>query len=612
MFDKESVNRIKENIDIVDIIRESVPTLKSAGRDFKALSPFTNEKTPSFVVSREKQFFKDFSSGKGGDVIKFVQEFHNMNFNEAIEFLAQKAGIDLVKNENLKNQYDYIDELRKSMSLASEYYHKNLLQNSNKADKYLYDRGINQNSIIDFQLGYALDSWNDLHKYLTSNGFENDLLTEAGLVKNKNNKVYDAYRDRLIFPIRDDLGRTIGLGGRIFEKSEKSAKYINSPQNKIYDKSKVLYGLFEAKREINNQDYAILVEGYFDVISLHQEGIKNVIASSGTALSTYQLKIISRHTKNLYIIYDSDKAGQSAANKVMDLALEEGMNVKLVNLPDGEDPDSIIKNYGRNTFNKYLRDAIDFVKFRINSFGDYSNPVKEAELLRGLVNSIKKIPDRLQHDIYINKIAQYLNLSEFQVSNIYQEKLKSEKSDFKSTSFKIKTNNTQDLENINSKDEFINKIQELNSAEIVLLNYLIDNFQELEEIIDEFELSEDIFITKLALEIYKVLINCESDSFLDYVENNKDLKPELKEIITGLPFYNEEVNSTLAEYRKLNSKLNKNSIHQTIISLKINKLLSEDDSLDESDDDDDLLVKKAEIQKQINELENQRAELVHE
>lgn len=612
MFDKESVNRIKENIDIVDIIRESVPTLKSAGRDFKALSPFTNEKTPSFVVSREKQFFKDFSSGKGGDVIKFVQEFHNMNFNEAIEFLAQKAGIDLVKNENLKNQYDYIDELRKSMSLASEYYHKNLLQNSNKADKYLYDRGINQNSIIDFQLGYALDSWNNLHKYLTSNGFENDLLIEAGLVKNKNNKVYDAYRDRLIFPIRDDLGRTIGLGGRIFEKSEKSAKYINSPQNKIYDKSKVLYGLFEAKREINNQDYAILVEGYFDVISLHQEGIKNVIASSGTALSAYQLKIISRHTKNLYIIYDSDKAGQSAANKVMDLALEEGMNVKLVNLPDGEDPDSIIKNYGRNTFNKYLRDAIDFVKFRINSFGDYSNPVKEAELLRGLVNSIKKIPDRLQHDIYINKIAQYLNLSEFQVSNIYQEKLKSEKNDYKSTSFKIKTNNTQDLENISSKDEFINKIQELNSAEIVLLNYLIDNFQELEEIIDEFELSEDIFITKLALEIYKVLINCESDSFLDYVENNMDLKPELKEIITGLPFYNEEVNSTLAEYRKLNSKLNKNSIHQTIISLKINKLLSEDDSLDESDDDDDLLVKKAEIQKQINELENQRAELVHE
>lgn len=611
MFDKESVNRIKENIDIVDIIRESVPSLRSAGKDFKALSPFTNEKTPSFVVSREKQFFKDFSSGKGGDVIKFVQDFHNMNFNEAVEFLAQKAGIDLVKNENLKNEYNHIDELRKSLSLASEFYHKKLLQSSNKADKYLFDRGINQDSIIEFELGYAEETWSELYNYLNRNGYKDEVLIEAGLVKNKNGKIYDAYRDRLIFPIRDDLGRTIGLGGRIFEKSEKSAKYINSPQNKIYDKSKVLYGLFEAKREINNQDFAILVEGYFDVISLHQEGIKNVIASSGTALSSFQLKMISRHTKNLYIIYDSDKAGQTAANKVMDLALEEGLNVKLVKLPDGEDPDSIIKNYGKNTFNKYLRDAIDFIQFRVQSFGDKSNPIKEAELIRSLINSIKKIPDRLQHDAYIKKVAENLNLSEFQVNNIYLEKAKLEKEEIKNEEFKIK-NVIEPNTKVETEIDFKNKINILDEAEIILFKYLIDNFENIFEIVEEFELSEDLFLSSLSHKIYQTIINCESEDLFNYISESNELDNEIKDIITGLPFIKDSVNISLAESKKIKPEINKNTIHQSVISLKILKLKKKDEQFEEEEISDEAFLEKAQILNLIKELETDRLKFIND
>lgn len=609
MFDKESVNRIKENVDIVDIIREYVPTLKNTGRDYKALSPFTNEKTPSFIVSRNKQMFKDFSSGKGGDVIKFVQEFHNMSFNEAVEFLAEKIGLDLKKNLSQKSEFDNIENLRKSLNSASDFYHKQLLSQTNKAEKYLFDRGINQNSINEFQLGYATETWNGLYSYLKSNNFDDNTLIEAGLIKSKNGKIYDAYRDRLIFPIRDDLGRTIGLGGRIFEKVENIAKYINSPQNKVYDKSKVLYGLFESKREINNQDSAILVEGYFDVISLHQEGIKNVIASSGTALSQYQLKIISRYTKNLYIIYDSDKAGVNAANRVMDLAIEEGMNVKLVSLPDGEDPDSIIKNYGKNTFNKYLRDAIDFIKFRINSFGERTTPSQESELLRGLINSISKIPDKLQHTFYLNKVAEYLNLSEFQIENIYLEKNKLDKEIIRNEIINLQKVKINDAEAIGSIESFKNEISELDSAELQIFIYLIEHFENIEKIIEEFEFSEDLFLSELSTQIYRTLLLCEGYDLFEYLNQNEEIDVKIKEVIMGIPFSVDSLNVELAEMRKIKTEINSNSIKQAILFLKIKKLRMQEESIADKEDDDEVFNRHLEISTQIREFEMELAGL---
>ncbi len=611
MFDKESINRIKENIDIVDIVREFVPTLKSVGKDYKALSPFSNEKTPSFYVSRDKQFFKDFSSGKGGDVIKFVQEFHNMTFNESVQFLADKLGIDLVKSKVSTQEFDKIDELRKSLSFASDYYYNKLLQDNSKASKYLYDRGINQNSIENFQIGYAPETWNELYDKLKTNGFQDEILIEAGLVKNKNNKIYDAYRDRLIFPIKDDLGRTIGLGGRIFEKSETSAKYINSPQNRIYDKSKVLYGLFEAKREINNQNSAILVEGYFDVISLHQEGIKNVIASSGTALSQFQLRTIARHTKNLFIIYDADKAGQTAANRVMDIALEEGMEIKLVSLPEGEDPDSIIKNYGRNTFNKYLREAIDFIQFKISTFGKRDNPSKEAELIRSLINSVKKIPDRLQHDLYIKKIAEYLKLSEIQIANVYLEKVKEEKNDVVKEEIKLKVNNNLIHE---TKNEYLSNINDLDEAERIIFKYLIDNFEDIHSLVEEFDLSEDIFLTELSLNVYITLINCEGHNLFEYLIENEEVQITTKEVIESISFNFSNINIPLAESKKIKYEVSKNTIFQSILSLKINKLikLDEKEIIEDEEIDNETMIQKVEIRNKIRKLEEERLTYIND
>lgn len=619
MYDNDVINRIKENIDIVDVIREFVPSLKSAGRDFKGLSPFTNEKTPSFTVSREKQFFKDFSSGKGGDVFTFIREYHNMTFNEAVEFLANRVGIELKKTKVVKTNLDKIDNLRKALNIAADFFHKNLLNNEGIAFHYLIERGINTQSINDFQIGYASNSWDELHKYLKKYELEDSILVEAGLLKNANNKLYDAYRHRIIFPIRDDLGRVVGLGGRIIEKDEKSAKYINSPQNLIYDKSKILYGLFESKREINNLDAAILVEGYLDVISLHQAGIKNVIASSGTALSEQQIKLISRHTKNLFIIFDSDKAGVSAANRVMNIALENNVNVKLVQLPDGEDPDSIVHNYGKNTFNQYLNKSIDFVEYRIKTNKDSDSPSSQADLLRGLINSIKLIPDRLRHDFYIKRIADILNLSELQITNVYLEKKNLELQDRKRDRFKdekiSELKSVEKDESSSTYEDFKERISDLLNAEILILQYLLEHFDIFYELTEEFDIGEETFISDKAKQIYSVFLEADASSkdIFDFLFEEDELDLILKDIITGLPFYKDELNTKLAESRQIDIILPKETIIQSLISLKMFKIdsLMGDIFNEETEEfDDDVLIKQQNLKNEILELEVKRNELL--
>lgn len=618
MYDKDIINKIKENIDIIDIIKESVPTLKAVGKDYKALSPFTNEKTPSFYVSREKQFFKDFSSGKGGDVIVFIREFHNMTFNEAVEFLASKAGIELSSVEKVKTNFDKLDKIRKALSIASDYFHNNLFKTMGEPYQYLFNRGIINDSIKDFHIGYASDSWNQLHNYLKKYDFDDEILIEIGLLKNNNGKIYDAYRDRLIFPIRDELGRVVGFGGRTYKKDDKTAKYINSPQSIIYDKSKLLYGLFESKREISNKKNAILVEGYLDVISLHQEGIKNVVASSGTALSEHQIKIISRHSNNLYIIYDSDKAGVSAANRVMDIALQNNLEIKLVQLPDGEDPDSIIHHYGRNTFNNYLSESIDFVQFRINTTEKQDNPSSEAELLRGLINSIKQIPDRLKHDYYLKRIADILKLSDFQIANLYNEKKKIETQDRKNEAQKSKQVSEQvsqqlipsKEEPVESIESFNHRLRQLLPAEVEILRYLIEKFDEFYELTEEYEVGEETFISQNAKDIYKILLEAEGQNLIEYLSINDDVSKPIKNMIIGLPFSKEQLNEKLAKDKNISTEFTKETIIQALISLQIEKLhLFENKQLENDDISDDILFEIANITKNIHELEFKRSEL---
>jgi DNA primase len=618
MYDKDIINKVKENIDIIDIIKESVPTLKAVGKDYKALSPFTNEKTPSFYVSREKQFFKDFSSGKGGDVIVFIREFHNMTFNEAVEFLASKAGIELSSVEKVKTNFDKLDKIRKALSITSDYFHNNLFKIIGEPYQYLFNRGITNDSIKEFQLGYASDSWNQLHNYLKKYDFEDELLIEIGLLKNNNGKVYDAYRDRLIFPIRDELGRVVGFGGRTYKKDDKTAKYINSPQSIIYDKSKLLYGLFESKREISNKKNAILVEGYLDVISLHQEGIKNVVASSGTALSEHQIKIISRHSNNLYIIYDSDKAGVSAANRVMDIALQNNLEIKLVQLPDGEDPDSIIHHYGRNTFNNYLSESIDFVQFRINTTEIKDNPSSEAELLRGLINSIKQIPDRLKHDYYLRRIADILKLTDFQFANLYNEKKKIENQDRKNEAQKLQQDTKQvsqqlvpsKEEPIESFESFNKRLSQLLPAEVEILRYLIEKYDEFYELTEDYEIGEDTFISQNAKDIYQILLEAEGHNLIEYLSNNEKVTNSIKNMIIGLPFSKEQLNEKLAKDKNISTEFTKETIIQALISLQIEKMHSIENKKFENDDiSDDILFEIENITKTIHELEFKRSEI---
>lgn len=607
MYDKDLINKVKENIDIIDVIKESVPSLKAVGKDYKALSPFSNEKTPSFFVSKEKQFFKDFSSGKGGDVIVFVREFHNMTFNEAIEFLASKAGIELNSIEKVKTDFDKIDKIRKALALTADYFHNNLFKQMGEPYQYLFNRGITNDSIKDFQLGYASDSWSELHTYLKKYNFDDTLLTEIGLTKNKNGKIYDAYRDRLIFPIKDELGRVVGFGGRTYKKDDKTAKYINSPQSMIYDKSKLLYGLFESKREINNQKKAILVEGYLDVISLHQSGIKNVIASSGTALSEIQIKNISRHTNNLFIIFDSDKAGVTAANRVMDIALQNNLEIKLVQLPDGEDPDSIIHNYGRNTFNNYLNDSIDFVQFRINTFPKEDNPNSEAELLRGLINSIKQIPDRLKHDYYLKRVIEILKLSDFQIINLYNEKNKIESQDRKNEFQKNQQLVQEKEEPVESFENFNESLNQFLPAEIEILRYLVEKHDEFYELTEEFELGENIFISNIAKGIYKILLDAEGQNLVDFVFSNDKIEKKYKDIIIGLPFSREQLNEKLAKDKNVNTDFSKDTIIQALISLQIETLQLIEQKQEINDDlDDKDLIKISSIYNTIHQLEEKR------
>lgn len=420
MISRSTIDRVFESARVEEVIGEFVQ-LKKAGSNFKGLSPFTDEKTPSFMVSPVKQIWKDFSTGKGGNAISFLMEHEHYTYPEAIKWLAKKYNIEIEETEQTSQEKEQLNE-RESMFLVSKFakdYFHDVLLNSNQGKaiglSYFKERGFREETIQKFDLGYCIDEWDNFTKAALDKGYQLKYLASTGLTIVKENKQFDRFKGRVMFPIHSMSGRILGFGGRILTNDKKAAKYLNSPESDIYHKSKILYGIYQAKKEIAKQDNCFLVEGYTDVISFHQSGIENVVASSGTALTPEQIRLINRLTKNVTVLFDGDAAGIRASIRGIDLILEQGLNVKVVQFPDGEDPDSFAKNHSNSELKEFLENsAQDFINFKVSLLLEDSqnDPVKKAGLIRDIVTSISKIPDSIQREVYVQECARIMEISE--------------------------------------------------------------------------------------------------------------------------------------------------------------------------------------------------------
>lgn len=425
MISKTTIDQVYETARLEEVIGDFVQ-LKKSGSNFKGLSPFTDERTPSFMVSPVKQIWKDFSSGKGGNVVAFLMEHEHFSYPEAIKYLAKKYNIEVEETEQTNEQKEQANE-RESMYLVSEYaqtyFSESLWETeSGKAIglTYFKERGFTDETIKKFGLGYCLDNWDAFTKTALDKGYQLEFLEKTGLTIVKEqaggeSRKFDRFKGRVMFPIHSMSGRVLGFGGRILTNDKKAAKYLNSPESEIYHKSKVLYGIYFAKQSIAKEDNCYLVEGYTDVIQLYQSGVKNVVSSSGTALTPEQIRLINRLTKNITVLFDGDAAGLRASLRGIDLILEQGMNVKVCTFPEGEDPDSFAKNNSYEDLVLYLEEnAKDFIQFKTSLLAEEAanDPIKRADTVRDIVNSISKIPDRIKKEIYIQECAKIMHISE--------------------------------------------------------------------------------------------------------------------------------------------------------------------------------------------------------
>lgn len=395
--------------------------LKRAGSNYKGLSPFSNERTPSFMVSPVKQIWKDFSSGKGGNAIAFLMEHEHFTYPEAIRYLAKKYHIDIEENEQSTEEKAQADE-RESLYIVSEYaqqYFQDTLFNTEAGKAigmtYFKERGFTEETIQKFRLGFSPDEWTAFTDTALAKGYQLEFLEKTGLTIVNGDRKFDRFKGRVMFPIHSMSGRVLGFGGRILTNDKKQAKYLNSPESEIYHKSKVLYGIFFAKQAIAKADNCYLVEGYTDVIQMHQKGIENVVASSGTALTQDQIRLIHRLTPNITVLYDGDAAGLRASIRGVDLILEQGMNVKVCTFPDGDDPDSFARKTAYEDLVLYLENnATDFIRFKASLLMQeaQNDPIKKAETIRDMVESISKIPDLIKREVYVRECASIMDISE--------------------------------------------------------------------------------------------------------------------------------------------------------------------------------------------------------
>ncbi len=447
MISRDSIEEVRSRVDIVDVISDFV-SLKKSGQNYKALSPFNNEKTPSFYVVPAKGIFKDFSSGKGGDSFTFVMEHEKISYIEAVRFLAKKYGVEL-KEDKVSDEFAAEQSEREGlyilMNFAKDYF-KDILHANDEGKSiglsYFKERGFADKTIQKFELGYALEGWTNFSNEAIQKGYNKELLEKAGLVvKKEDGSSYDRFRGRVIFPVHNLSGKVIAFGARMMGKDKNQPKYINSPETDIYHKSDVLYGLFQAKNSIRQHNNCYLVEGYTDVISMHQADVENVVASSGTALTEEQIKLMRRFTENVTVLFDGDSAGIKAALRGIDLILKGGLNVRVALFPDGEDPDSYSRKVGTSAFQDFLKNSTkDFISFKADLFSAEAaaDPIRKAESIKEIVNSIALIPDPVKRSVYIQETSHLLRMPEQVLLSelnklLVQERRKTEKDKLKET-----------------------------------------------------------------------------------------------------------------------------------------------------------------------------------
>ena len=550
MISKDTIDKVFEFARVEEVISDFI-ALKKSGANYKGLSPFTNEKTPSFIVSPSKQIWKDFSSGKGGNVIAFLMEHEQYNYPESIKYLANKYNIEII--ESLESDDDKEDRsIRESLFIinnyAKEYFESNL-DKDNDVLNYLKERGLSELTIKNFGLGYSKNSKGDFHKNALDNGYSLDYLIETGLVVSTENDNIDRYRERIIFPIKSIAGRIVGFGGRILDSSKKLAKYINSPESKIYNKSKTLYGIYESKQFIVKEDLCYLVEGYMDVIQLHENGIKNVLASSGTSITKEQILLIKRLTSNVVILFDGDQAGLSASLRSIDLILEEGLNIKICTFPDGEDPDSFVKKNKKESMIEYINNqSKDFIDFKLNINSNFEKDEdKKVAIIKNILKSISIISDSLKQEVYIKKLSSILDIDESSLfrslSNITYSKV--------DKSFTNKRLSKPRLIKNESSDKQL-KSQYIYHLERQIISILLKFGAE--------EITyEDILLVK--------------NEKGDIVENKKEIRSKVFEKIY-LDLQQDEIEFTHKPFREIYEKLilNYNNQKSTLIDQFINEL----------------------------------------
>ncbi|WP_339918810.1 DNA primase [uncultured Flavobacterium sp.] len=616
MITKATIDTVFETARVEEVIGDFVQ-LKRAGSNFKGLSPFSDERSPSFMVSPAKGIWKDFSSGKGGNSVAFLMEHEHFTYPEAIRYLARKYNIEIEETEQTNEEKANTD-IRESMYLVSEfakdYFHRTLLKTEEgKAigHSYFKERGFTTETIEKFSLGYSPDTWDAFTKEALGKGYKLEFLESTGLTIPREDRPFDRFKSRVMFPIQSMSGRILGFGGRILTNDKKAAKYLNSPESEIYHKSKVLYGIFQAKQSIAKLNNCFLVEGYTDVIQFNQSGIENVVSSSGTALTPDQIRLINRLTKNITVLFDGDAAGLRASIRGIDLILEEGMNVKVCTFPDGEDPDSFAKKTSHDDLLVYLEDnAKDFIQFKASLLMNEAknDPIKKADLIRDMVVSISKIPDRIQREIYIQECSRIMDISEqVLVSTLAQlvqkdtaEVGKKQKQEYKALEV-VKNENPADAEKVDILYRLERKIIEM----LLLYGDKTEEFEdvllksngegEIEHVIEkkEYKVFHRIYLSlqedevelanPLFRDIFNDLINCflQNDGF-SLEQYLMHLQPEFAQEVTDILMEDERVILHNWEGQNIFPKYKKDTIGQnvseTILTLRwylVGKIIEE-------------------------------------
>jgi len=619
MISQATIDNVFETARVEEVIGDFV-VLKKSGSNFKGLSPFSDERTPSFMVSPAKQLWKDFSSGKGGSVVSFLMEHEHFSYPEAIKYLANKYGIEFEETERTDEQKEKATQKENLFIVsdyAKEYFHKTLLNiEEGKAIglSYFKERGFTQETIEKFSLGYSLDKWDAFTNTAIKKGYQLEFLEKTGLTIVKGEKQFDRFKGRVIFPIQSMSGRTLGFGGRILTNDKKAAKYLNSPESDIYHKSDILYGLYQAKSVISKEDNCYLVEGYTDVLQFNQSGIINVVSSSGTALTPNQIRLINRLTKNITVLYDGDDAGLRASIRGIDLILEQGMNVKVCTFPEGEDPDSFAKNNSLEVLKEYLNEnSKDFITFKANLLVKEADndPIKKANTVHEIITSISKIPDDIKKEIYIQECSRLMNIEESTLYSSLAQKLKKQNQELekklqkKNVPFNVISSKKESFEKADHQFELEKKIIEL----LLVYGFKEEEFEEISiEINDEGEISytseiikskvfEKIYLdlqedeTEFANEGFKEMYQLIIEEFNTYQNFKAErlirkLPPEKAELITHILFDSERYQLHNWIGREIYVKDKNQTISQVVsetifnlrrylISMKINELAQE-------------------------------------